>query len=453
MPSPSGKKEKKHKKDKKDKKEGKGQSDKLRLEDDEDHDDKRKVKNTQDDQKDIAEEMKPKRDKKGKKEKKGQMDDDKGPDDERSDKKTQDEQEDYADESKFAGEHVDRGRHKKKTSDRVPETKAGARSDASISSRVCECGAELLAESLFCHKCGARWVREEDRKSIDQRTELEGKLNMPREPKERAAHEPKDREEILPLGAGKHSGGIESAHLLDKCKGLGESKGPSSRQRTLRFMLCFSPPALAVEWAEGAAAQARRHLEHISLDPRDLADRKSIPSVAGRLVCEHAFLAQRHRKQLEALIHRLAAGMLPAYRVLAEGGGQVFKDPSQMGPVLTSVPAGALLLARECARQKDGWWVRLAEGGWFRTSELNVGTDAPAAQRCEPGSREARDWLRAARRTASAGQPGFGDAVLRNAELLAAQVSTRSAKRAPDKDSPGPAVVSGFLGDSEVRDL
>lgn len=227
----------------------------------------------------------------------------------------------------------------------------------------------------------------------------------------------------------------------------------ANRSDVVRFLLCFTPPGLAVQWAQrprmsparGIGGGQRRPVmrsTHISLESTDLADETVRQSLAERLIRDpdKPFLHPQHRLQLEALFKRLAAGTLPTYRIIAPGGANVFRVAESGQQPIFHLPRGALALARERCRRPTGWWIRLPGdplrgGGWVLEVEHPDKGLASGGRRvavlCEPTASEVRSWLREARE-------------LRAPVATTVAVPT-SGKRGSDADGAGasPVLVHG----------
>jgi hypothetical protein len=168
-----------------------------------------------------------------------------------------------------------------------------------------------------------------------------------------------------------------------------------------KFLLCFEPPVLAVDWGKDPKLmppdvekpeKTRTHIEFSVDELVDLRDR------AQRVVLEHDFLSSRHLWAVEGLLRQLAARSLPVYRVVREKGAvlqEAVNDPSGWGQV-PHLPRGALVLARERARQMNGWWIKVWSGHWMQECCTEPGAEEVTAERCNPppSIEEVGQWLK-----------------------------------------------------------
>jgi len=169
-----------------------------------------------------------------------------------------------------------------------------------------------------------------------------------------------------------------------------------------RFFIRFNPPTLAVEWTD-ASVIGTRQLTSLHIDVKDLKDTRAL---AMNLLQHIDCLNPSHCKQVEKLLERMSSRLLPVYRVLQASGASIMPDalpesvplrPAVLATPVAHLPAGALVLARECVQVPDcGMWLRLVGGGgWVCASmppSLNNGEPERLLERCEPTVREAQSW-------------------------------------------------------------
>ncbi|CAE8675253.1 unnamed protein product [Polarella glacialis] len=222
------------------------------------------------------------------------------------------------------------------------------------------------------------------------------------------------------------------------------SKSVHGRARVLRFFLNFQQLMLTICW-ENRGADVHQ-VTQIKFLPEELADGQRLQGLGRKLLREHSFLTERHRRQLEHLLRQLAASTLPTYQVLRDGAA-VASIPGQGAegnkPAL-HLPANTLFLAVERVRCGDGyWWLRLAGGGgWTREVAARPASanpdagDSPllVAEQCNPTADEAQKWFGRAQEFTFT-DPRSSELLVRNARLVAAQASRASQYR--DADTRG----------------
>merc|ERR1712137_146239 len=111
---------------------------------------------------------------------------------------------------------------------------------------------------------------------------------------------------------------------------------------------------------------------------------------------------------------RLAAKLLPVYRVIAPKGTGVLPDggpqPAFEADIVEELPSGALVLIHERVQRDESWWLRLAVGGGWILEDV---TEEARMQ----SSQEARDWLQKMANSSS------GGLALQNAQAVVDQLS------------------------------
>jgi hypothetical protein len=222
---------------------------------------------------------------------------------------------------------------------------------------------------------------------------------------------------------------------------------PQTKQTLLRFLISLDPPILSAETATGngkVITQARSLMKTLTQmrAARQRGDKVDARSFAERILIDDLCLPARHAGQVEVLLHRLATGGLPVYKVVSPSGAELLMDTeapvSSMASARSAVPSGALVLARERRRKPDGWWIRLAAGGgWMR--ETFAVDEKKVAALCEPSKAEVQSWLRQASAhtakssIAASGRNQHSDFLVRNAEAVACQVGLGRAQSSSSK--------------------
>lgn len=179
------------------------------------------------------------------------------------------------------------------------------------------------------------------------------------------------------------------------------SKGDENGLRVCRFLLCFDPPALTVEWerdprcnADKASSSSKTHggksQTHIQFSVNDLVDLRSL---AARVVREQPGLCERHLRCVEVLLRQLALRALPVYQVIVPEGAVLCSDHPNGMEKNFHLPQGALALITERVRQPDGWWIRIWSGQWLQAECTQPGYEEIVAERCEPSLDKVNQWL------------------------------------------------------------
>lgn len=151
--------------------------------------------------------------------------------------------------------------------------------------------------------------------------------------------------------------------------------------RVFRFLLCFEPPVLAVDWGKVGDTSSSSNLPHspssltektrtnIQFSPDDFVD---VNALAQKVILEQSFLSDRHLLHVKCLLKQLASSCLPVYQVVHRNGAVLCTDFHNLEKQRESAeqlfPLGALVLARERVRQHDGWWIRIWSGQWLQSS-------------------------------------------------------------------------------------
>jgi len=209
------------------------------------------------------------------------------------------------------------------------------------------------------------------------------------------------------------------------------------RAKVYRFFLRFDPPALAIEWGSGltddslsqslaasnSLGDGQRSRTHIPLKLEHLAD--DLVALSNRVVRDYDFLSSRHLPRIEKLLRQLASQVLPIYRVLVkEAPVQEFPGTEGNGDLkrASTLPSGALVLAREKVRHPDGWWIRIWTGQWIQCSYVMFGEESAGmplraksmVEQCDPSALEVKGWLDEAARSRR-------NLLLDNAKMVARQ--------------------------------
>lgn len=183
--------------------------------------------------------------------------------------------------------------------------------------------------------------------------------------------------------------------------------------RVFRFLLCFEPPVLAVDWgkdlrcdvnglAEPTNSLNEKTRTNIEFSSDDFVD---LNALAAKVILQHSFLSNRHLDHIRLLLRQLASSCLPVYQVVHHNGALLCTDLNidrrhESGN--QSFPLGALVLARERVRQHDGWWIRIWSGQWLQSSYAREdGIEEFMAERLniEPSPDDVQQWLDSATRS------------------------------------------------------